>query len=221
MPVPEAAIDTRHSGSQNKKDPGPTGNGWVEASQWELSLASTDNIDDLYGYWYVPGPPSEGGALVFLFNGVEPTGGGWIMQPVLQYGSNGAFGGNYYVFASWLVGPEGTGIAFVSTPYVVSSGDYLLGITLQTGISGNTLSYLINAHDTTTNESSVLNITSQGHWVWAFAGVLEAYYVTSCSQYPSPLGGGARRDSLPSNRGCSWISCLRLLLDAEILRCRV
>jgi hypothetical protein len=192
---PEESIDTRFLGSQGDHSPNPSGygNGWVEASQWELSLASTANIDDFYGYWYVPGPPSEGGALVFLFNGVEPTVGGWIMQPVLQWGNNGNWGGDYYSSASWLVGPEGTGIAYYSTPYVVSSGDYLLGITQQNGVTDSTLSYFVNAHDDTTGTSSVLDVTSQGlHWVWAFAGVLEAYYVTSCSQYPSPLGGGPK-----------------------------
>jgi hypothetical protein len=184
---PEESIDTRHLGPQGGSSPNPSGygDGWVEASQWELSLGASDNIDDLYGNWHVPSPPAESGALVFLFNGVEPVGGGWIMQPVLQWGDNGSFGGNYYTFASWLVGPQNSGIAYVSTPYVVSTGDYLLGITQQNGVTDSTLYYFINAHDTTTNESSVLNIYSKGlHWVWAFAGVLEAYSVTSCSQYP-------------------------------------
>ncbi|MGB9197529.1 MAG: hypothetical protein WCB53_11460 [Terriglobales bacterium] len=181
---PEESVETRHIGSQGEQDPG-TGNGWVEASQWELSLGASDNIDDLYGYWHVPSPPAESGALIYLFNGLEPSSENSIMQPVLQYGDNGAFGGEYYSFASWLVGPKGSGIAFYSTPYVVSTNDYLLGISQQNGVTDNTLSYFVNSHDTNTGQSSVLNITTQGlHWVWAFAGVLEAYNVTSCSQFP-------------------------------------
>ena len=190
---PEESIDTRFLSSQGDHSPNPSGygNGWVEASQWELSLASTDNIDDLYGYWYVPGPPSEGGGLVFLFNGVEPAGGNWIMQPVLQWGNNGNFGGDYYTFASWLVGPESSGYVFYSSPNVVNPGDYLIGNTGQNGVAGGGLLYFVDAADVTTNKSSVADVTSQGlHWVWAFSGVLEAYDVTSCGQYPSPLGGG-------------------------------
>lgn len=180
---PEESIDTRHLGSQGQQDPGPTGNGWVEASQWELSLKSTDNIDDLYGYWHVPSPPAESGALVYLFNGIEPSGGDWIMQPVLQWGSNGAFGGNYYVFASWLVGPQ----AFVSNPINVNVGDLLTGVNQQNGVTDSNSSYFVTAADRDVDQLTSLSFTSSNslyHWVWAFAGVLEAYNVTSCSQYP-------------------------------------
>jgi len=190
---PEESIDTRHLGSQGGQSPNPSGygDGWVEASQWELLLGDSDNIAQLYNYWYVPAPPAESGALVFMFNGIEPSGSSWIMQPVLQWGNNGNFGGDYYTFASWLVGPESSGVAWYSTPNVVSPGDYLFGNSAQDGVTGSTLYYYIAAADLTVHEQSVLNFTSTGyHWVWAFAGVLEAYYVTSCSQYPSPLGGG-------------------------------
>jgi len=181
---PEESIDTRHV-SEAQQDPG-TGNGWVEAVQWDVSLKSTDNIANLDGYFHVPNPPTASGALVYLFNALEPSTENWIMQPVLQWGDNGAFGGDYYVFASWLVGPKGSGIAFVSTPYVVTPGDYLLGINQQNGVSGSSdLSYFVNSFDERTFQSSVLNLTSSDlHWVWAFAGVLEAYGVTSCSQFP-------------------------------------
>ena len=187
---PEQSIDTRHLDSQAGHSPNPSGygNGWVEASQWELSLGSQDNIAQLINYWYVPAPPAEDGALVFMFNGIEPSGTEGILQPVLQYGDNGNFGGDYYTFASWLVG---SGYAFYSTPYVVSPGDYLFGNTAQDGVNGDGVSYYVSAGDTTMHQESVLTLTNAPlHWVWAFAGVLEAYNVTSCSQYPSPLGGG-------------------------------
>jgi len=190
---PEESIDTRYMGSQGGSSPNPSGygNGWVEASQWELSLASTDNIDDVAGYWHVPAPPAESGALVFLFNGIEPTGGNWIMQPVLQWGNNGNFGGNYYTFASWLVGPESSGIAYVSNPINVNPGDLLTGVSQQNGVTDSTLYYFVTAADGAIGQQTTLNIWSQGlHWVQAFAGVLEAYYVTSCSQFPSGLSGG-------------------------------
>jgi hypothetical protein len=190
---PEQSIDTRFLGSQGGQSPNPSGygDGWVEASQWELSLGSNDNIGQLSGYWYVPGAPADSGALVFLFNGIQPSGSSWIMQPVLQWGNNGSFGGNYYTLASWFVGPEGSGIAYVSNPMNVNPGDYLWGLTLQTGITDRGLSYQVIADDISIGNSSVLNVTTHGlHWVWAFAGVLEAYNVTSCSQYPLPLGGG-------------------------------
>jgi hypothetical protein len=179
----EASIPTRHL----VQDPG-TGNGWVEASQWDVSLKSLDNIDYLYGYWTVPSIPKTSGALIFLFNGVEPEGGGWIMQPVLQYGDNGAFGGDYWVLASWLV--HSNTDYFVSSPIGANPGDTILGSLWQTSISGGTLGYDIAATDRTSNQSSTLSITATGyHWVWAYAGVLEAYNVTSCSEFPGGSSG--------------------------------
>jgi len=90
-PCPEAGIDTRHLG-HSKQEPG-AGSGWVETSQWELSLGSSDNIDYMFGYWYVPSAPKDNGALIYLWNGIEPTGGNWVLQPVLQYGPGSKNGG--------------------------------------------------------------------------------------------------------------------------------
>jgi len=186
---PEPAIDTRHLGSEDQHDPGPTGNGWVEASQWEVPLGGSDNIDWMSGYFQVPSFPAENGSLIYLFNGIQPTGGNWILQPVIQYGDNGAFGGDYFVVASWLVGPKGSGIVYVSTPQPASPSDVIFGITEQTGVSGappnQTDSYFVDGYNENTGQPSALNVNVSGlHWVWAFAGVLEAYNVTSCSQYP-------------------------------------
>jgi hypothetical protein len=182
----EASIPTRHL----VQDPG-TGNGWVEASQWDVSLKSLDNIDYLYGYWTVPSIPKTYGALIFIFNGIEPSGGAWIMQPVLQYGDNGAFGGNYWVLASWLV--HSNTDYFVSSPIGVNPGDTIAGAVWQTSISGGTLGYDIAGTDRTTNQSSILSLTATGyHWVWAYAGVLESYNVTSCSEFP---GGSSGHDA--------------------------
>jgi hypothetical protein len=180
---PETSIPTRHP----VQDPG-TGNGWVEASQWDVSLKSLDDIDYLYGTWTVPSIPETYGALIYLFNGIEPSGGGWIIQPVLQYGDNGQFGGDYWVLASWLV--HSNTDYFVSSPIGVNPGDTIFGSLWESSISGGTLGYDVDATDRSTNQSSTLSLTINGyHWVWAYAGVLEAYRVTSCSEFPSGSSG--------------------------------
>jgi hypothetical protein len=181
---PEEAIDTRGVDSQRQHDPG-TG-GWVEDSEWQLSLSNSDNIDVISNDWLVPPYPSQSGALVYLFNGVEPTKGGYIMQPVLQFGDNGSFGGEYYSLASWLVGPPGSGIVFVSDPITVNPGDEIWGLVEETGVSGNTLSYFVQAVDLASGASTYLPVEATGfHWTLAFEGVLEAYNVTSCAQFSS------------------------------------
>jgi hypothetical protein len=180
---PEQAIITRPQGGVTPKFDTPgTGNGWVEAVQWEVPLKSGDNIDELTGKWVVPANPSENGGLIYLFNGIEPTTENLILQPVLQWGANGYFGGNYWVIASWLVGSN----AYYSPDEKVSAGDTILGTTYITSSSGGTLNWESWAQDTTSGAYSWLGAWSTGYqWNWAFSGVLEAYYITSCSEFPA------------------------------------
>lgn len=164
------------------KTPG-TGNGWVEADQWNVPLSQNDDIDYLAGTWTVPSYPSENGALIYLFNGIEPSSGSWILQPVLQYGVGAAGGGNYWVIASWLVSANE---AFYSPLEIVYPGNSISGYTQMTGISGKTKYFEVLAQDNTTGAYSYLDAHVSGqHWTWAYAGVLEAYNVTSCSQFPA------------------------------------
>jgi hypothetical protein len=184
-PCSEDPIVTRPQGRTEglANTPG-TGNGWVEASQWEVSLGSSDNIDYLSGLWVVPSAPSVNGALIYLFNGIGPTDGNAILQPVLQYGVGRAGGGNYWAIASWLVGPGK--FVFHSPLEKVHTGDLLFGYTKQTGISGSILDWTVSAKDDTTGAFSLITTHTSGlHWIWAFAGVLEAYNVTSCSEFPA------------------------------------
>jgi hypothetical protein len=159
-----------------------TGNGWVEASQW---YDSGENVDLIDGYWTVPSNPSENGGLIYLFNGIEPSVGGYILQPVLQYGVGYAGGGNYWAIASWLVG---TNYAFHSPLETVNPGNTLFGYTEVTGKSGSTLDWKVEAYDQSTGAYSWITTNTTGYtWSWAYAGVLEAYGITSCSQFPSNL----------------------------------
>lgn len=55
----------------------------------------------------VPEAPTKGGALIYLFPGAEGPQLGTILQPVLQYGYNGLFGGNCWTLACWHCTPQG------------------------------------------------------------------------------------------------------------------
>jgi hypothetical protein len=183
-PCPEPAIITRpvERTESSYSEPATQG-GWVEASQWNVSLSQTDNIDFVAGYWTVPPPPALNGGLIYLFNGIGPSNFQWILQPVLQYGKGYAGGGNYWAIASWLANTSG---GYHSSLQPVSPGHLIFGATQITSTSGNTLNWQVKAEDTTTGVSSVLNVSTTGyHWAWAYAAVLEAYYITSCSQLPS------------------------------------
>ena len=178
---PEEAIPTRHLDGY---DPGPIGNGWVEDAEWVPPLKKSDNIEWIQEYWVVPSAPKSNGALIFFFNGLSPTSGKWIIQPVLQYGVSYAGGGNYWAMASWMVGPKKKN-TYVSALTSVNTGDTLVGTIQQTG-AGSKLTYLIDAYDDSTAADSRLSVWSKGiKWAWAFSGVLEAYNVKSCSDFPA------------------------------------
>jgi hypothetical protein len=122
---PEQPVTTRPRQGVIPKyiDAPGTGNGWVEAVQWEVPLSSGDNIDVLTGRWIVPKNPSANGGLIYIFNGIEPTTENLILQPVLQWGATtagGLIGGNYWTIASWLAGTN----AYHSPGERVSAGEH-------------------------------------------------------------------------------------------------
>jgi hypothetical protein len=185
---PEPGISTRpaHDAAAPSKPITPgTGNGWVEAVQNDVSsLGSSDNLDWLSGIWTVPAAPAATGGLIYLFNGMEPSSQNWIIQPVLQFGYNGYFGGNYWVIASWMVGPNN--YAFYSPAERVNPGDKIYGTTYITSISGSTLHWEVFAEDETNGAYTWITAWTSGlHWTWGYSAVLEAYNISSCSQFPN------------------------------------
>jgi hypothetical protein len=189
---PEEAIVTRpHTHSENLGHTPGAGNGWVEANRWNVPLGPNhsdnnnddDDIDYFGGAWTVPSQPSETGALIYLFNGVESSIRNFMLQPVLQFGVGPAGGGDYWTVASWLVTSNQ---AFHSPLQNVYPGNSIKGYMEMTGISGSTKSWEVEAKDTTTGADSFLSAHVSGqHWTSAYAGVLEAYNVVSCTQFPS------------------------------------
>jgi hypothetical protein len=187
-PCPEAPIRTRHvdtaAETPDSAKSAPVFNGWVEASQEDLSLRSTDNIDWESGEFYVPNNPRVNGGLIYIFNSIEAASHNWSLFPVLQYGHSPAGGGYYWAIASWIV--SSGGYVFHSPLERVKQGDKLQGFTEQTGQSGSTSDWETKAYDLTTGAYSWITArTSDVHWTWAYAGVLEVYNVNSCSQLPS------------------------------------
>jgi hypothetical protein len=190
---PEEPIRTRprHGGASPAYQDAPgTGNGWVETVDEEIPLSSGDNIDKITGKWVVPTDPSTFGGLIFLFNGLEDTTQNLIIQPVLQFGytscticvQGGTIGGNYWVIASWMVGKNG----YHSPGEKVSPGDTIEGTTYITSVSDGKQNWEIKAKDTTSGAYSDMGAFSEGHtWNWAYAGTLEAYGITSCSEFPA------------------------------------
>jgi hypothetical protein len=138
----------------------------------------------LSGNWAVPSAPGtpNNGQLVYIFPAItDATGANDIVQPVLQWGNNGNFGGTYFVLASWYVIGSTYGY---STPISVSSGQSLSGsMTSGASCGRGCNTWTITGTDTSTGKSTTINV-NLGAQNLLFGGSLEAYYMTGCSDYP-------------------------------------
>jgi len=158
---------------------GPTTNGWVIDAQW----TSPTPVTQMTSHFWVPDAPTAvEGQLVYFFPGMEPSNGTIILQPVLQWGVSPAGGGNKWSIASWSCGPSCVHGNLVD----VQPGDEILGT-----ISGANCSvtgqcdWTIVTQDTNTGATATLNTTNdQDSYVWIQSGVLEAYNVSQCGDYP-------------------------------------
>ena len=151
--------------------------GWIVYTGWANNTGKP--INSFKTTWTVPPPPAtQSGQLIYLFNGIQNQT--MIYQPVLQWGNNGAFGGNYWVVASWYADGQ-SGPAMHSTPVTVNPGDVLVGVMTLAGQSGGLFSYNCVFQGIA---NSSLVITNQQQLTWA-CETLECYYLTQCSDYPN------------------------------------
>ena len=167
----------------------PTVDGWVEAA----ATKSSTSFAYLNVYWTVPPPPSKNdGQFVFLFPAMEDTKdfpvvkgeNVSVIQPVLGWNRDYP---SAWSIASWNCCVTGT--VFEATPAPANSGDTIRGYMFDT-CSPGTLScptWDIVTWDLTSGKfSELLNTSSFGQtFNWAFAGVLEAYNIVQCGDYPS------------------------------------
>jgi len=157
---------------------GPTGHDWFSA---------------IGGDWTVPPDPSVDfvGGLIYLFNSLQSASE--IIQPVLQFGNNGTFGGNSWTLASWHVYVDQGGGAYYSPVLNTSEGSSIHGFTVSNGCSSSGLcNWEIDTTDNTSGHTTTMFIsagtganTVAERFTRADQAVLEAYGISFCAQYPS------------------------------------
>lgn len=155
------------------------GSAWRAWAQY--SASSSKAVTSLTSTWNVPvAPISAGGQLLYYWNGVEPGDESAVLQPVLQWGSSPAGGGDYWAFASWYV--SSVHGSFNSKLVNASIGHFIRGKCENLGSS----KWRITGTDLQTGANSSFEYTPQdGVYAEAYH-VLEAYSVTDCrNQYPS------------------------------------
>jgi hypothetical protein len=168
----------------------PVTNGWVEDANWCYCPTSPPSIDEFVAYWKVPSAPTaNGGQVVYLFNGLQPSSTtGPIIQPVLQWGNNGYYGGNYWEIVSWFYSSANNYV--YSTPVQVSAGDQLEGYMAGAGCNSNgACNWNVATLDQTSSTSTWLYCSINSKvcglaMYWAMM-TLEVYSVSVCSDYPS------------------------------------
>jgi hypothetical protein len=158
------------------RDQAPTlGSGWITYAYWNR----THTITSFSTTWLVPpAPATHSGQLIYLFNGIQNSS--MIYQPVLQWGNNGSFGGNYWCVASWYADSQG-GVAFHSTPVNVNAGDQLTGIMTLTGQSPQGFSYNCEFQGIANSGYAIQNVAE----LWQCVETLECYRMTQASDYPA------------------------------------
>jgi acylphosphatase len=159
------------------------GSGWITYFYWNNGTGTP--VSQFKTMWQVPPPPSVQGSgeVVFLFNGIQNTGNNFgILQPVLQWGTSAAGGGQYWSVASWYVTSGGQ--AFHTNLVPVNTGDSLIGVMTLTGHNGGGFSYTSEFQNIATTQLPVQNIAEL---VWCNE-TLEAYGLNDPGNYPdTPL----------------------------------
>jgi hypothetical protein len=155
---------------------------WIEYA----STTTSSSYGELGADWNVPSAPSASdGQTIYLFPGLEDYADVvTILQPVLGWNSDYA---NAWGIASWNCCVSGT--VFEATPTRVNVGDKIAGYMWDNCAAGtlSCSSWDVLTEDLTTgNYSELVGTSSQGQtFNWAFAGALEVYNVSRCSDYPA------------------------------------
>lgn len=179
VPPPCAFPARRIDGSERSGESLLTDNGWIEEAHWW----SPRDMRQFGASFHVPAPPRiYTGQLIYLFPALETDNGDSIMQPVLQYGPNGWFGGQYWSFASWAGGAEWNGNYYHSPPKTTIGNPMRGGIWWTNDCRAGGCVWHIQTCGVVCTE---LAIRTDRTWPLVFGGAVEVYKIDHCDKYPS------------------------------------
>ncbi len=161
----------------------PTDNGWTEDANWTSPVP----VQRFSAQFHVPAAPSVyTNQLIYMFPAIEDVAGTSIVQPVLQYGNNGAWGGNYWTIASWLGGGQWGGHYYYSAARRVTTGEVISGAmydTRQCHPAG--CQWAVSMHNSKNTANLTVYAIAGISWRWVFGGAIEVYGINSCRKYPA------------------------------------
>lgn len=179
---PKYPVQTRPLSRSGMSIISPTNGGWIESL---LALSSfPGTFRKLTANWNVPPNPVgyySSGMVYFTFPGLD--NGTFIIQPVLQYGNNGSYGGNWWTIASWHC-DDGDDCVHSTPQTAVAAGNALNGLVEATNCSGGTCTWTITTKVVSTGVQSVLTLTDNDNYNEAVGGAVEVQGINDCYAYP-------------------------------------
>jgi hypothetical protein len=173
-PCPYATV---HPVSSDPSAEFPTFTNWTT----DGTRANANGFTFLSGQWTVPLRPDNTGATIFIFPGIQDPQNNFIIQPVLQFGSSMAGGGNFWAIASFAC-PFG-GNCFINRGGAqrVDVGNTIVGSLVGSHCGGG-CTWVITAES---SNGSRTQITWQARQVYPFAFVaFEVAGLSHCNQLP-------------------------------------
>lgn len=171
-------IVSRHDvGVSDAPIPG-LGSAWVTGASWQNPSGAT--ISQIDTTWTVPPDPAipNAGQTIFLFNGLQNLAGSNLLQPVLQWGTSKAGGGQYWTISNWYI--DDSGHVCYSDCLQVLSGQVITGIVSLGQESNGLCTYTVGFDGYPDLDLSVSNVTPSAVAV----EVLEAYQMGNINEYP-------------------------------------
>lgn len=126
-----------------------------------------------------PNPPQM--RVYYTFPGLSNNY--YIIQPVLQYGYNGWFGGRYWTIASWHC-HDAYDCDVSATHPTVAVGAQISGRVEATNCGGGNCTWTIVTKAAGSADSAVYSQVDNDDYNWVTAGAVEVYNFNSCSDYP-------------------------------------
>jgi hypothetical protein len=124
----------------------------------------------------VPSAPRYSGQLLYFFPGLQPAVPDTIIQPVLRYSADG-----------WaMVSVRWRSDSVTESEVVATAPGHKIQGTLRSSscTSAGICTWTITTADLTSGESTRLTEHDSTPYTWYFAGVVEAYGMKNCGQYP-------------------------------------
>jgi hypothetical protein len=153
--------------------------GWVADAYWN-GESTRSHIQSFSATWIVPpAPSSSDGQLIYLFNGLQNQGTVFgILQPVLQWGTSAAGGGEFWSISSWYALSNQQ--AFHTPAVTVEPGRILTGVVTQTGQYPGLFNYRCEFQGIA---GTSLEVEQIDELRIAYVA-LEAYQIAKCHNYP-------------------------------------